>query len=93
MKTTRILTLEEATTQLKFHFGTVEGEELDIIIEVSTPPEQRSIPITEALNVVRKFYKRHGEDKIPAIKALREHFYNKGFYIGLAEAKSFVESL
>lgn len=84
---TRTLTL----TELEAEGILKRAENVDEIKWVG-PVNEVPVPLTEAVNTVRRFaYKSH--EKIAAIKAVREVFGRHGFYCSLADAKTFVEIL
>ena len=61
-------------------------------VEIVAMNKQVSIPIVALINEVKRY--RYKEDqKIAAIKAVREEAERLGWYLGLYEAKIFVESL
>lgn len=64
----------------------------NIEIAYSSHKPLLSIPM-EALIKEAKNFNYKSDQKIAAIKAIRELASRKGFYIGLYEAKIFVESL
>ncbi len=74
----------------------ISTEKVEIVM---MPKQQISMPLVALINEAKKFrYKdekfRYKDDqKIAAIKAVREEAERLGWYLGLYEAKIFVESL
>ena len=61
--------------------------------EIPAPYGLPNLNICEVLQTVRSVVGYQNSGKITAIKALRQWGHDKGFSIGLAEAKKFVESI
>ena len=90
-----ILTQAEAIQKLK---DSVFNES-DIVIDIEFPfrattyDELKPFPIFGALKAVLRVENYSTTGKINAIIALRTFVKAEGFYVGLAEAKAFVEAL
>lgn len=65
----------------------------DIEIVSDTNSNAPTIELVRLLSIVRNCGDYKAGNKIAAIKALREHCTNCGFFVGLADAKIFVESI
>jgi ribosomal protein L7/L12 len=96
MKIHYTLSIREAEQKLIEKYGQEGGYgdtyEVTISEPATNPTEQRSVPISSLISIVRQ-YRYTSDQKIAAIKAIREHMHDRGFYVGLAEAKAFVEAL
>ena len=90
------LTPIEAEPILREHFQNIHGYSSSVTVSVQSPidltKQGPELPISALITEVRRFrYQR--DEKIPAIKAVRELCAKHGVHCGLAEAKYFVEAL
>jgi ribosomal protein L7/L12 len=98
------LTTAEAAELVRDHlrrtdaFISVQVEPADVTITVTPPPvasdNRKTVELMPLLNVARTARSLSGgNDKIAAIKAVRDAASAQGIFIGLADAKSFVEAV